>query len=173
MAGTVGPPVRPRRTRHAPAKRIVGAALASVLLLGGCYAGPGADHFDAVLDELSTPEGWSLAKSVTMGPGEKKTCDPFVSTGCPTAIRTYLTEGDTEAASAQAMDMVGGAGFDIEDGAAGGCSGGSSTVPACSLFAHRGDDDLTVVVYVSPRAAGLEDDTPGVVTVVIQASSSE
>lgn len=144
-----------------------------MLLLGACYTGPGADHFEAVLDELPIPKDWSLAKSETRGPDEEETCDPFESSGCPAAIRIYLTKEDTEAASALALDMVGGAGFDIEDGAARGCSGGSSTVSACSLFAHRGDDDLIVVVYVSPRAAGLDDDTPGVATVVIKASSSK
>jgi hypothetical protein len=141
-----------------------------VLLLGGCYTGPGADHFEAILDELSIPEDWSLAKTVTMGPGEQVTCEPFVSDACPTAIRTYLTAGHTEAAHAQAIDVITGAGFDIEDRAARDCSGGSSTVPACSLFAHRGDDYLTVVIYVSPEAAGLDNETPGVATVVVQAT---
>lgn len=154
-------------------KGIVGLALVSTLLLAGCYTGPGADHFETVLDEISVPEGWSLAKSETRGPGEEETCDPFISTGCPAAIRTYLTDGDTEAARAKAIEVVSVAGFDIEDGAAPGCSGGSTTVPACAVFAHRAGDDLTVVVYVSPDAAGLEDEMAGVVTVVIHASSSE
>ncbi len=147
------------------------ASIAIVATVSGCYTGPSADHFEAVLDELSIPEGWRPAKTVTMGPGEEESCDTFLSVGCPTAMRTYLTEGDTEAASAKAIDVVSGAGFDIEDGTGRDCSGGSSTVPACSLFARRGDNYLTVVVYVSPEAAGLVDETPGVATVVIQVTS--
>ena len=151
-------------------KGIVGLALASTLLLVGCYTGPAADHFEAILDELSIPEGWSLAKAVTRGPGGEE-CDPFFSNECPAAIRTYLTNGDTDAAFTQAKDVITGAGFAIEDGATAECSGGSSTVPSCALFADRGDDHLYAVVYVSPGAAGLDDETPGVVTVVIHASS--
>lgn len=142
-----------------------------MLLLGGCYTGPGADHFEAVLDELSIPQGWSLAKSETRGPDEEDTCDPFESSGCPTAIRIYLVDGDANAAYAQAMDFVAAAGFDIEERATGGCSTGPSSGLPCYLFAHRGEDDLYVTVFVSASEAGLEDDRPGVVPVMLRASS--
>jgi hypothetical protein len=146
--------------------------LLATAFVAGCYSGPGADHLEAVLDELSIPEGWSLAKSETQGPDEEETCDPFESPGCPIAIRTYLTDGDATTAYANAKAMVAEAGFEIEDVATRECPGVTSSQP-CYLFALRGDDDLHVAVFASAREAGLEDDLPGVVPVVIHVTSRD
>jgi hypothetical protein len=141
-----------------------------MLILGGCYTGPSADHFEAVLDELAIPKDWDLAKSDRQGPDEEVTCDPFVSTGCPHAIRFYLTGGDIHEAYSQATDIVTRAGFGIEGGAA--CLSGSSTGPGCGFIAERSGDMLDIQVLSSPGEAGLGNELPTAVTVMVLASSS-
>jgi hypothetical protein len=153
-------------------KGILGPVLASALTLAGCYTGPSADHFVAIVDELEAPAGWQVAQTVVRGPDQSEFCNPGVSTECPAAIRTYLVEGDIDAAFAQAKEAITGAGFAVTDEATSGCSSGSSNGPPCGFFAHRGDDQLYVGVYASPGEAGLGEGIPRDVAVVVHASSS-
>jgi len=154
-------------------KGIVGLVLASTLLLAGCYTGPNADHFVAVVDELDVPAGWQVAETVVRGPDQAERCNPGLSNDCPAAIRTYLVEADVAGAHSQAKDVVTAAGFSIMDEATSGCSSGSSTGPPCGFFADRGSDQLYVGVFHSPSEAGLENEVPGVVAVVVRAFGSD
>lgn len=151
-------------------KAVVGLVLASTLLLAGCYTGPDASHFLAVVDELDVPAGWQAAETVVRGPDQEERCDPFLSNECPAAIRSFVVAGDIDEAFAQAKDVVTAAGFSITDESTR-CSG-SSNSPACSFFANRGDDLIVVAVFSSPSAAGLEVDVPDAAAVVVHATSS-
>lgn len=64
----------------------VGLALASALVLAGCYLGPGPEHYVAIVKELDVPAGWQLAKSNVFGPDEDEPCEPFTSLTCPGAV---------------------------------------------------------------------------------------
>jgi hypothetical protein len=145
--------------------------MAAGLLVAGCYTGPSADHFVAVLDELNVPGGWQIAQTIVRGPDEAETCDPFLSNECPAAIRTYLTDGDIDVAYAQAAAVIAEAGFAITDEATAGCASGSSSGPTCAFFADRGDDQVYLRVFSSPGEAGLEVSVPDAAAVVIHAYS--
>jgi hypothetical protein len=154
-------------------KSIVGLMLATTLLLIACYTGPSAGHFVAVVDELDVPAGWQVAETVVRGPDQVERCDPGLSNDCPAAIRTYLVEADVAGAHRQSKDVITGAGFSITDEATSGCSSGSSTGPPCGFFAERGSDHLYVGVFHSPAEAGLENEVPGVVAVMVRAFGSD
>ena len=145
-------------------------AAAVAVLVVACYTGPGADHFVAIVDELVVPDGWQAVETVVRGPDQAERCNPGLSNECPAAIRTYLTQGDVDAAYAQAKDLITGAGFSITDEATSGCRR-SSNSPACSYFADRGKDQLLVQVFSSPPAAGLDGEQPDVAAVVVHAYS--
>jgi len=147
---------------------IFGLVLASALALAGCYTGPGPEHFVAIVDELDVPAGWEWAKSEVRGPDEDDPCDPYFSITCPSAIRSFLVNSDTADAYAQAKDVVSAAGFAITEELLPDCTGAPSG-SACSFFASRDGDQLTVSVYHSGADAGLGDGVPGVAAVWITA----
>lgn len=148
---------------------IVGLALASALVLAACYTGPGPEHFVAIVEEPDVPAGWQLAKSNVFGPDEDDPCDPFFSITCPGAGRFFLVDGDAADAYAQAKDVVTAAGFAItEEFKKRDCTGAPSG-SACSFFASRDGDQLTVSVFHSAADVGLEGGVPGGALVVITA----
>jgi hypothetical protein len=151
-------------------KGIVGLALASTVLLVGCYTGPSADHFLAVVDELGTPDGWQVAQTVVRGPDQDDYCNPGMTNECPTAIRYFLTDTDLDGAYAQAKALISGVGFTVMDEATAGCMSGSSNGPPCGFFAIRGSDRAYVGVFHSPSEAGIDAGAPGDVTVVVHAN---
>ena len=154
-------------------KGIVGLTLASALLLVGCYTGPSASHYLAIVEEIVVPAGWHVAATVVRGPDQAVPCNPGVSTECPAVRRYFLIDADIAGAYAEAMDLVVGAGFTIGDESTQGCTTGSSNGPPCGFFADRGSDLLHVRVYASPGEAGLDEADPGGVTVVLRASGSD
>ena len=124
--------------------------------MAGCYTGPDADHFVAIVEELDVPADWQLAKSVVRGPDEDDPCDPFFTITCPGAVRSFLVDGDPADAYAQAKEVVTAAGFVITEEFREDCSGAS-----CSFFSSRAGDQLSVWVYHSGAAANLGDDLRG------------
>jgi len=94
---------------------IVGVIFPSALTFAACYAGPGPEHFVAIVDELDVPAGWDVAETVVRGPDEDDSCDTAFSSSCPGAIRSFVVEGDAAAAYAQATDVVTAAGFTVTE----------------------------------------------------------
>jgi hypothetical protein len=154
-------------------KGTVCLVFASMLLLVGCYTGPSADHFVAIVDELHVPAGWQVAETVVRGPDQPDYCDPGLSNECPAAIRFFVTEGDIDAAYDQAKGFASVAGFTISDEGTKGCASGSSNGPPCAFFAERGDDMLHVRVYASPNEAGLDQGKLGGAAVVVRATAAK
>jgi hypothetical protein len=64
----------------------VPSVLASVLLLRGCYSGPGVDHYLGILDTLEIPADWELVATERRGPGEDFACDPLTNSTCPVLL---------------------------------------------------------------------------------------
>jgi hypothetical protein len=154
-------------------KWLVGLILACGVLLGGCYGGPDADHFVAIVDELAVPAGWRVLETVVRGPEEDGSCDPMFSNECPAAIRSFVVDADTSQAFDEAKDVVGAAGFAITDEGTAGCATGSSTGPPCGFFAERAGDLIYVGIYHSPVEAGLEPQVGEGAAVVVRAFASE
>ncbi len=147
--------------------------LVCVFLTAGCYTGPGADHFLAVIEALSIPASWEVAETSTRGPGEANSCSPSYSTGCPGATRIYLAEGDRLAVRHQAEEMVTAAGFTFDNprGDAD-CSSGTAGGRPCAFFAERDGDRLYLRVYDTPTDAGLNGGNSALRAVVITASGT-
>jgi len=131
-------------------KSAVAFALASMLALAGCYVGPDANHFVAVLDELDVPDGWEAAETELRGPGEETACDPMLSTTCPAAIRTYATPVDSVTAWDQVAEGLRNAGFEVTTEARSSCPS-----DWCGLLASRGTDTIMVTVLPSISEAGI------------------
>ncbi|MGK2850211.1 MAG: hypothetical protein ACSLFN_04780 [Candidatus Limnocylindrales bacterium] len=147
---------------------IVGLAIVSALVLAGCYVGPGPEHYVAIVEELDVPAGWQLAKSNVFGPDEDDPCEPFTSLTCPGAGRFFVVDGDAANAYAQAKAVVVAPGFAITEEFRVDCTGGSSG-SACSFFASRDGDQLTVSVFHSGADVGLGEDVVAGAVVVITA----
>jgi len=153
---------------------IVGVIFPSALTFAACYAGPGPEHFVAIVDELDVPAGWDVAETVVRGPDEDDSCDTAFSSSCPGAIRSFVVEGDAAAAYAQATDVVTAAGFTvteelIPEELLPDCRGALSR-SACSFRASREGDQIFVSVHHSAADVGLPDGVPGVAAVVMTAS---
>ena len=72
----------------------IACLVATVLLLGACYGGPGVDHYVGLLDTLEIPADWELVATERRGPGEEFQCEPFFTSTCPGAARWYALSGD-------------------------------------------------------------------------------
>jgi hypothetical protein len=149
-------------------KPFIAFALASALALAGCYAGPGANQFVTVLDELDVPAGWEAAQTELRGPGEAAECDPMLSTTCPAAIRTYATPVDSVTAWDQVAEALQSAGFELTTEARSSCPS-----DWCGLIASRGTDTIMVTVLPSISEAGIEGDYPDGAAVQINAHGSD
>lgn len=147
---------------------IIGLALASALVLAGCYAGPGPEHYVAIVEGLDVPVGWQLAKSNVFGPNEDDPCEPFTSLTCPGAGRFFIVDGDAVKAYAQAKDVVSAAGFAITEEFTRACTGAQGG-SACSFFASHDGDQLTVSVFHSGADVGLGEDVVSGAVVVVTA----
>lgn len=126
--------------------------------VGGCYTGPGVDHFAAVLDELAPPADWKLVDTRRLGPDEPEAC-PVTSTECPAVTYGYLAGTDPAAAVAAAKAMVTGAGFSVVEELGPACDG-QPPVPACSFISVRGADAVRVSVHASGHYLEIEDIPP-------------
>lgn len=149
-------------------KGLVALALATAFVLAGCYTGPNAEHYLAVLGEVRAPADWRLVDGSLSGPGEEVNCEPFTSAACPGARRRYVTEGDAAQAFAQAKDMVAAAGFAITDELDPACDGASGAA-ACALFSERDGDQISVYILHSGDQVGIPDAPRGRAAVVIEA----
>lgn len=147
---------------------IVGVIFASALTFAACYVGPGPEHYVAIVEELDVPAGWQLAKSNVFGPDEDDPCEPFTSLTCPGAGRFFIVDGDAANTYAQAKDVVSAAGFAITEEFKRGCTGAQGG-SACSFFATRDGDQLTVSVFHSGADVGLGEDVGAGAVVVITA----
>lgn len=145
---------------------------AVTVFVAACYTGPAADHFVGIVDSLSVPDDWQVAKTIVRGPDQPDACRPGLSTECPGAIRFFVTRGDLESAYGQAKNAVAAAGLAINDENTSGCSSGSGTGPPCGFFAERETDHLYVGVYASPSEAGLGNESGDGVVVVVRVSGS-
>ena len=77
-----------------PMTAMVASVLASVLLLGGCYGGPGVNHYVGILDTLHIPADWEFVATERRGPGEEFQCEPVFTSTCPGAARWYALSGE-------------------------------------------------------------------------------
>jgi hypothetical protein len=146
-------------------RAMVASVLASILLLGGCYSGPGADHYVGILDTLDIPAGWEVVATQRRGPGEDFTCDPLMTSSCPGADRWYALSGDVTAALQAARQVVEAAGFTVDDVLYPACDAPPSA-PACTHFASRDADRISMSIAPPGRNTGL--DNPPDADVVIR-----
>ena len=133
-------------------KRLL-TVLVAVFVLG--CGGPDAAHYEAVLDELSIPASWELARTVVNAPGGLEDCVPGFGP-CPSVFRYYLVAGDPIDAYPEAKQMVVAAGFSIDPEYYPQCEGGG--MPACAFVAVRDSDALTVGLFDpgrDPEALGI------------------
>jgi hypothetical protein len=141
-------------TPHRPlpgAKQLLAVALA--MLLVGC--GPGADHYEAVLDELSIPAGWDLAHVTVRAPGGEIDCAAILTSYCPSVARYYLVDvGAAIDAYRKAKQLLLDAGLEIQDEFLPTCDTSTSGA-ACTVVAALDSDVVEVAVY------SLGDDTEG------------
>ena len=162
-----------RSNLRAGGMRCLVLGVVAAIAVAGCYAGPTADHYVAVLDELRVPPMWRVAETVVRGPDQAESCNPGVSNECPAAIRSFVVDTDMESAFQQAKEALVAAGFAVGEEATSGCSSGSANGPPCGFFADRAGDQVYVGVFASPSAAGLPDEPTGPVAVVARSYSSD
>lgn len=160
-------------SRVPSALRRLALGLTAAAALAGCYTGPMADHYVAILDELVVPPTWRVAETVVRGPDQTEPCNPGVSNECPAAIRSFVVDADMETAFRQAKDALLAAGFTVGEEATSGCSSGSANGPPCGFFADRASDQIYVGVFASPSAGGLADEPAGPAAVVVRAYSTD
>ncbi len=121
-------------------------AVAAVVLVAAC-TGPEPAHYAAILDELTIPSDWELAKTQVRGPDGDQKCDPLVNAGCPGVIRYYLVDGLPVDAYRSVQDAVIEAGFVIDREFDPLACDAPPSAPACGFFASREADRLTVNIY--------------------------
>ena len=130
-------------------RRVVALILATALLVAACYTGPGADHYSAVLDELTIPSDWTLVKTSPRGPGLDVQCDPVTAPRCPAVTRYYVSPLDPADAFAAGEGLVVSAGFTVTQEMSPTC-----VLPpqgaACVFLSGRGDDRINMYIYRSP-----------------------
>ena len=144
---------------------IVGLVFASAVVFAGCYGGPGVDHYVGVLDSLAIPADWELVETVRRGPGEDFACEPLVTSTCPGAARWYALGGDVTAALVAARQMVEDSGYRVDDVDYPACDAPPSG-SACTLFASRDADRVSMSIYPPGQTTGL--DNPPELDVVIR-----
>lgn len=140
----------------------------TALLVAGCYTGPSANHYTAVLDELKVPAGWETLDTKVHGPGPDAAikCSPITDSECPSVIRFYSVGADAKAALASGRAAVAAAGFRLERELGGSCTPVSGSA-YCAFESVRDKERLFVAVYGSTDSAGIPDaHAPGLVVVV-------
>jgi 8-oxo-dGTP pyrophosphatase MutT (NUDIX family) len=136
-------------------KAIVGLVLASLVVLAGCYTGPGVDHYVGVLDTLDVPADWEVVATQRRGPGEEFDCDPLMNSTCPGADRWYALGGDVTAALEAARELVEAAGFIVDEVIYPACDGPPSG-SACTLYASKNADKISASILPPGRNTGLD-----------------
>ncbi len=121
-------------------------AVASVVIVTAC-TGPGPAHFAAILDELTIPSGWELARTQVRGPDGDQNCDPLVNAGCPGVVRYYLADGQPVDVYRSARDAVIEAGFAIDREFDPEACDAPPSAPACGFFASRDADRIRINVH--------------------------
>lgn len=148
-----------------------GLLVAAVVVFTGCYSGPDASYFVAILDELEVPEGWQAAKDQVRGPDQQDRCDPVITkTMCPGASRSFVISANPSEAYAQAKSVVDAAGFTVTEEFGPACD--RTEGPACQFFATRDDVRIRTSVFRSPAEAGLNIVGHGGSAVVVTAERS-
>ena len=109
----------------------------------GC-GGPGAAHYEAVIDGLALPDEWELARTVIYAPDGDVKCDPSPFTDCPYAIRYFVTAEAPAEAYQAALVAVRGAGLEVSQEFDPSCNP-QSQVP-CGFAANRGADQMNVAI---------------------------
>lgn len=132
---------------------VLSAAVA--ILAMACYGGPGVDHYVGILDSLDVPADWEPVATERRGPGEDFSCDPFLTSTCPGAGRWYALSGDVTAALMAAREMVERSGYTIDEVLYPDCDGPPSG-SACTLFAAREGDRVSMSIFPPGRTTGLE-----------------
>ena len=152
-------------------RAVLGLGPALALAIAGCYSGPNAGHFVAILDDLDVPPGWQAARDHVRGPDQHDRCDPVVTkTMCPGASRSFVLSAGPNEAYRQAKSIVDAAGFAVTEEFGPACD--RTDGPACQFFATRDDDRIRISVFRSPADAGLDGVGPGGSAVVITAERS-
>ncbi|MBA2717766.1 MAG: hypothetical protein H0U52_00795 [Chloroflexi bacterium] len=148
-----------------------GFVFAILVVFGGCYSGPDASDFVAILDELQVPAGWKAAMDQVRGPDQQDRCDPVITkTMCPGASRSFLISANPSEAYAQARSVVDTAGFTVTEEFGPACD--RTDGPACQLFATRDDVRVRISVFRSAAEAGLDGVGPGGSAAVITVERS-
>jgi hypothetical protein len=140
------------------------------LLVAGCYTGPSADHYTAILDELHPPADWHVVVTKVHGPSDHADfqCSPVTDAGCPSAARFFFVTGDARDVLTAAEQTVADAGFRLDREVTSDCSG-IPTGPACAFLATCGADKLWGYVYRSAVDAGLSGQSRSQMTILISA----
>ncbi len=169
------------RLRASLARRMLGL-LAVALLVSACHAGPGADHYATVLDDLGVPDTWELVHtSVYSETGQDHAADPsrsqddigcFVG-NCPQVIRYYVVDGPGSDILATATGLLTDAGFTIGHTSAPACDP-PPAYNSCGVEATRGTDHVEVTIYKpGGTTAGIGSSDPSKVLVTIAARFNE
>jgi hypothetical protein len=143
---------------------VVSLVLASAVVLAGCYTGPGVDHYVGILDTLDIPADWELVATERRGPGEDFACEPLWTSTCPGAARWYALNGDLTDALEAGREMVEVSGFRVDDVDYPACDAPPSG-SACTLYASRDADRVSLSIAPPGRTYGLDD--PPEVDVII------
>ena len=134
---------------------VVGLVLA-LAVFAGCYGGPGVDHYVGVLDTLHIPADWELVATERRGPGEEFQCEPLFTSTCPGAARWYALSGDLTDALEAGRETVEASGFRVDDVHYPACDAPPSG-SACTLYASREDDRISLSIAPPGRTYGVDD----------------
>ena len=135
----------------------------------GCGA-PDAAHYEGVIDALTLPDEWEMARSVVYAPEGDVACSPSPVTDCPYVVRYYLEPGLPRDIYEAARSAVGQAGFAIDRDSEPDCE--PSEVP-CGFIALRGADQVNVAIYQPGEDDGTGVARPDHVTVRITAQEKD
>jgi hypothetical protein len=160
----------------------VAVLVAALLCVGACRAGPGPDHYAAVLDGLGVPPAWALVHTTVQSQtGPDHAVDPSRSQDdigcfegtCPAVTRFYLVGVPASGVLAAARDLLTAAGFTIGHSAGPACDippGGL----ACGVEGTRGTDYVEVTIYKpGTTASGIGSGEPSKVVVTLTARYNE
>ncbi len=116
------------------------------MVVAGCFAGPGADHYAAVLDKLGIPADWELVRAAAREPGGEFECDTFINPDCPSVIRYYLAPGMAVEAFPTVKRILIDAGFTVDQEVIPACDARPSS-PACFMTGSSAGDRVYVSLF--------------------------
>jgi hypothetical protein len=130
--------------------------LVASAILVGCYTGPSATHYVAVLDELQVPAGWQSLATKVHGPDADAAihCSPITDAECPSALRYFAVTGDADDIRSAGIKTAAAAGFQPDRQLGQECrpiSGG----PYCAVEMARRSEHLLLAIYGSADEAGI------------------